>query len=94
LNSEIEYNQSAHTIHDYSEKFQIVSCRFNDDDNDNKRFQNYSKLQEDDHHHWTVWTYDSFLLMCNALNLNVIDSFEKDDKIGNGFMVVVKKLIK
>lgn len=39
--------------------------------------------------HWSVWTCESFLEMCAAAGLTVIDSLDPDDKIGNGFAVVI-----
>jgi SAM-dependent methyltransferase len=40
-------------------------------------------------HHWSVWTHESFLDFCDDLDLNVVDSLEPDDKVGNGFVVVI-----
>ena len=39
--------------------------------------------------HWSVWTRESFLDFCDDLDLNVVDSLDPDDKVGNGFMVVI-----
>jgi SAM-dependent methyltransferase len=39
--------------------------------------------------HWSVWTHESFLELCRDLGLNVVDSLDPDDKVGNGFMVVI-----
>ncbi len=39
--------------------------------------------------HWSVWTCESFLEMCDAIGLRVVDSLDPDDKIGNGFTVVI-----
>jgi SAM-dependent methyltransferase len=39
--------------------------------------------------HWSVWTHPSFLELCRDLGLNVVDSLDPDDKVGNGFMVVI-----
>lgn len=39
--------------------------------------------------HWSVWTCESFLEMCETAGLRVIDSLDPDDKIGNGFAVVI-----
>jgi ubiquinone/menaquinone biosynthesis C-methylase UbiE len=40
-------------------------------------------------HHWSVWTHESFLDFCGDLELTVVDSLDPDDKVGNGFMVVI-----
>ena len=39
--------------------------------------------------HWSVWTSESFLELCAAAGFPVVDSLDPDDKLGNGFMVVV-----
>jgi SAM-dependent methyltransferase len=39
--------------------------------------------------HWSVWTCESFREMCTAAGLRVLDSLDPDDKIGNGFIVVI-----
>jgi SAM-dependent methyltransferase len=39
--------------------------------------------------HWSVWTLESFVELCDRLGLRVLDSLDPDDKVGNGFMVVL-----
>lgn len=39
--------------------------------------------------HWSVWTCESFVQMCEAVGLRVIDHQDPDDKVGNGFTVVI-----
>jgi SAM-dependent methyltransferase len=39
--------------------------------------------------HWSVWTCESFIAMCRAADLPVIDRQDPDDKMGNGFTVVI-----
>jgi SAM-dependent methyltransferase len=39
--------------------------------------------------HWSVWTHESFLDFCGDLGVDVVDSLEPDDKVGNGFVVVI-----
>jgi SAM-dependent methyltransferase len=39
--------------------------------------------------HWSVWTLESFLALCDHLGLGIVDSLDPDDKVGNGFMVVI-----
>jgi SAM-dependent methyltransferase len=43
----------------------------------------------DEDRHWSVWTCESFVDMCQASGLRVIDHQDPDDKIGNGFTVVI-----
>jgi SAM-dependent methyltransferase len=46
-------------------------------------------LASDEDRHWSVWTCESFLEMCAAAGLRVIDHQDPDDKVGNGFAVVI-----
>lgn len=39
--------------------------------------------------HWSVWTLESFLAMCDRFGFEVVDSLDPDDKVGNGFMVAI-----
>jgi SAM-dependent methyltransferase len=39
--------------------------------------------------HWSVWTCESFVEMCEAVGLRVIDHQDPDDKVGNGFTVII-----
>ncbi len=39
--------------------------------------------------HWSVWNRETFVQMCEAAGLSVIDSQDPDDKVGNGFAVVI-----
>jgi SAM-dependent methyltransferase len=39
--------------------------------------------------HWSVWTCESFIELCEASGLHVIDRQDPDDKVGNGFTVVI-----
>lgn len=39
--------------------------------------------------HWSVWTCESFIELCNATGLHVVDRQDPDDKVGNGFTVVI-----
>lgn len=39
--------------------------------------------------HWSVWTCESFVEMCEAAGLRVVDRQDPDDKVGNGFTVVI-----
>lgn len=43
--------------------------------------------EEDEH--WSVWTCESFIAMCEAVGLRAIDRQDPDDKVGNGFTVVI-----
>lgn len=43
----------------------------------------------DEDAHWTVWTCESFLEMCSHFGIRVLDQQDPDDKIGNGFTVLI-----
>jgi glycosyltransferase involved in cell wall biosynthesis/SAM-dependent methyltransferase len=45
----------------------------------------------DTHHHYTIWTTEDLLELCRHLELNVVASQDRDDKVGNGFSVVIQK---
>jgi ubiquinone/menaquinone biosynthesis C-methylase UbiE len=46
-------------------------------------------FRTDEDAHWSVWTCESFLDMCEQLGFRVIDHLDPDDKVGNGFAVVI-----
>lgn len=41
--------------------------------------------------HHSIWITEDVLELCKYMNLNVIDYQDKDDKVGNGFTIVIKK---
>lgn len=52
-----------------------------------ERHANGFRSQED--RHWSVWTAESFLELCRAIGLSVREYQDPDDKIGNGFAVLI-----
>ncbi|MBN1530590.1 MAG: class I SAM-dependent methyltransferase [Thermoleophilaceae bacterium] len=40
--------------------------------------------------HWTVWTYETFLELCDHLGLEVIEGRDPDRKGGEGFALVLR----
>ena len=44
-----------------------------------------------DHGHWSVWDLQDFLPIIEWLNWTVLHALETDDKVGNGFCVVIQK---
>jgi hypothetical protein len=36
-----------------------------------------------------VWNLESFLAVCERIGARVVDSLDPDDKVGNGFIVVL-----
>lgn len=53
--------------------------------------RNWERYKEDDHHHWSVWRTEDFLEMCKKMNWKVVEYQDIDDKVGNGFTVVIQK---
>jgi SAM-dependent methyltransferase len=45
------------------------------------------KLTSDEHH--SVWTPESFIAMCDHFGFKVTDHLPTDDKVGNGFTIVI-----
>jgi SAM-dependent methyltransferase len=43
----------------------------------------------DEDRHWTVWTCESFLELCDHLGLRVVEHRDPDRREGNGFVVVI-----
>jgi len=48
-----------------------------------------SNFASEEDRHWSVWTCGTFVEMCQAAGMNVIDTQDPDDKIGNGFTIVI-----
>ena len=60
--------------------------------------QNSFRLKEgwaycdtDDHHHWSAWRTGDFVELVKRLKFNIVAIQDVDDKVGNGFTVVVRK---
>jgi hypothetical protein len=49
------------------------------------------RYEEDDHHHWSVWRTHDFVDLVKTLRLNIVEVQDTDDKVGNGFTVVIRK---
>ena len=43
------------------------------------------------HAHFSVWVTEDFLELCRHLDFKVVEFQDKDDKVGNGFSVVIQK---
>lgn len=46
-------------------------------------------FSSDEDRHWSVWTCESFISMCEAAGFSLVDHQDPDDKMGNGFTVVI-----
>ena len=49
-----------------------------------------SGFAHEEDRHWSVWTYETFLELCEHLGLEVIDGRDPDTKGGNGFALVLR----
>lgn len=43
----------------------------------------------DDHRHWSRWTCETFVAMCQRFGFMVVKTQDPDDKVGNGFTIVI-----
>ena len=43
-----------------------------------------------DFHH-SIWILEDVLELCRYLNFNVIEYYDKDDNVGNGFTIIIQK---
>ncbi len=48
-----------------------------------------SGFTSDEDRHWSVWSCESFVELCQRIGLNVIETEDPDKKVGNGFAVVI-----
>jgi SAM-dependent methyltransferase len=53
--------------------------------------EGWVRYEEDDHHHWSIWRTDDFLELVQLLGFTVVEVQDPDDKVGNGFTVVIRK---
>ena len=48
-----------------------------------------SGFSSDEDKHWSVWTCESFVELCERIGLDVVETEDPDRKVGNGFAVVI-----
>ncbi len=48
-----------------------------------------SSFSSDEDRHWSVWSCESFVELCQRIGLTVIETEDPDKKVGNGFAVVI-----
>jgi ubiquinone/menaquinone biosynthesis C-methylase UbiE len=53
-----------------------------------KRHEENMKLTNDTHH--TTWITEDAIELCNYLNLKILEVLDVDDKVGNGFTIVLE----
>lgn len=55
------------------------------------RHEHPNPPEHDDHHHYSVWITEDFVAICNHYGWKIIAVQDVDDKVGNGFTVVIQK---
>ena len=48
-----------------------------------------SGFTSDEDRHWSVWSCESFVELCQRIGLHVVETEDPDKKVGNGFAVVI-----
>jgi SAM-dependent methyltransferase len=48
-------------------------------------------LYDTKHGHWTVFDLNLLKQICDYLNFNIIELLERDDKVGNGHLLLIQK---
>ena len=51
----------------------------------------WARYDGDDHHHWSVWRTTDLVDLVKALRFEIVEIQDTDDKVGNGFTVVIRK---
>ena len=49
------------------------------------------RYEMDDHHHWSVWRTQDLVDLVKALRFTIVETQDTDDKVGNGFTIVIRK---
>lgn len=55
------------------------------------RHEHPNPPEHDDHHHYSVWTTEDFVAICDHYGWKIVAVQDVDDKVGNGFAVVIQK---
>jgi SAM-dependent methyltransferase len=53
--------------------------------------EGWAYYEKDDHHHWSAWRTGDFVELVNRLGYRIVETQDVDDKVGNGFTVVIRK---
>jgi SAM-dependent methyltransferase len=71
--------------------YEVMPQRLVIDKKTTKLDANWAYYDSDDHHHWSVWRTEDFVALVKQLKYNIIEIQDSDDKVGNGFAVVIRK---
>jgi ubiquinone/menaquinone biosynthesis C-methylase UbiE len=53
--------------------------------------KDWQYLEAFDDHHWTVWRTADFVEMVRHMKMDIVEMQDVDDKVGNGFTIVIRK---
>ncbi|MEI6719859.1 MAG: class I SAM-dependent methyltransferase [Betaproteobacteria bacterium] len=53
--------------------------------------EGWAYYDKDDHHHWSAWRTADFVELAKKLDFKIVEAQDIDDKVGNGFTVVIRK---
>jgi SAM-dependent methyltransferase len=53
--------------------------------------EGWANYTEDDHHHWSAWRTADFVGLVRKIGFRIVEVQDVDDKVGNGFTVVIRK---
>ncbi len=56
-----------------------------------ERHEHFNPIVSDHHTRYSIWTTEDFLEICDYYKWNVVECHESDDKVGNGFMIILQK---
>ncbi len=63
-------------------------------ENDEEKVENYKPIRQDidiAHLHLSVWDTETFVELCKKMQWNIKEVQDVDDKVGNGFLVILQK---
>lgn len=52
--------------------------------------RHFTLNKHEEHNHQSFWNTEAFIELCESLDFNVVEFQDPDDRIGNGFTVVIK----
>lgn len=56
-----------------------------------ERHEHPNPIPLDHHKHYSIWITEDFLDLCEYYGWKVIECLDSDDKVGNGFLIVLQK---
>lgn len=75
----------------YGPSYQLMPHLLVRDKSATRLDKGWKYYDKDDHHHWSVWRTGDFVELVTHLGFKVVEVQDIDDKVGNGFTVVIRK---